>query len=58
MKGKPINLHRKELEIEGGRTLFVYSFTDKEGRTLEPEPKLAEPAGNLDPLKQAEDRKE
>lgn len=58
MKEEPIHLHRKEVTIEGDRKLYMYSFTDTDGVTLEPEPTLAEPAGNLHSLKQAEDRKE
>ena len=58
MNHDPIDLHRKEMIIEGDRKLYVYTFTDAQGNTLEPEPTLAEPAGNLDSLKEAEDRKE
>lgn len=58
MKSKKIALHRETLTIDGERKLYVYTFTDASGKTLPLEPTVKGPAGNLDSLKEAEDRKE
>ena len=51
-----LNLHREVLKIEGDRNLYSYTFTDSEGKKLEPEP-VIKPDGNLPPLERPEERK-
>ena len=59
MTEKPITLHRETMKIEGDRNLYSFTFTDSEGKLLEPEPSLKaepKPAGNLN-SNEGEDRK-
>lgn len=51
MTEKPITLHRETIKIEGDRNLYNFTFTDSDGKVLEPLPHIEpepKPAGNLD----------
>jgi hypothetical protein len=40
MKNDHITMHRKDMKIEGDRDLYSYTFTDSDGKVIEPEPTL------------------
>ena len=61
MKVTELTMKREDLKIEGDRNLHSYTFSDTEGKTVEPEPTLPPVApkaegGNLNP-KEGENRK-